>query len=462
MSRPAVLLVVPPVVGGRGWWANRIANKPHLSSLAGFVRDIAEPRTLELDIDASAPLDGLLEALEFALIDDVALVGISCWTSLHYLGALAVAARVRAQRPDLPIVVGGHHATAAPEDFDERACDFLVKGDGEHALRRLCREWPRRPARREVLEGRTFDQSDPSHIDWERYGRSFDKPRKLWIGASRGCAFKCRYCVEPERGAHYSGYEVDTQLDIIERLVVTHAPQVIAFSDPLFGSNRRWLEAFLDGLERRALPLMFWCETRADFMSREILERFKRCRFVVDFGLDSASPTMVARMQKAANPSHYLGRARETLEVANALSLPHGVYIVFNYPGETPETVRETQTYIESLDAGGGPMSGFLSCQTFFILPGTSSYFEMAHDAAAFGTEIRHKTWWKEPGDHYRLATDVVPSAAWRGRESELTAFRHWNQAVNQRWCSRYPAEVTQFRQAFHDAGSGRWFPRAR
>jgi radical SAM superfamily enzyme YgiQ (UPF0313 family) len=450
MARRAVLLAAPPVLGGQGWWANRIANKPHLASLAGYVRDIAEPRTLELDTDVSAPLADLLEALDFALIDDVALVGISCWTSLHYLGALAVAERVRTMRPDLPIVVGGHHATAMPDDFDDRVCDFVVKGDGEHVLRQLCSQWPRRPARRQVLEGGTFDQSDPSHIDWEHYGRSFVRPRKLWIAASRGCAFKCRYCVEPGRGAHYSRYEVDVQLDVIERLVATHEPRVIAFSDPLFGSNRPWLEAFLDGVERRALPLMFWCETRADLMTREILERFKRCRFVVDFGLDTGSETIAARMQKAASPRRYLAHARETLETANAIDLPHGVYIIFNYPGETPETVRETKAYIDSLGADRGSMSGWLSCQTFFILPGTSSYFRMADDAAAFGTEIRHKTWWKEPGDQYELATDVLPSAAWRGREPELAAFRGWNQAVNQRWCSRYTAEVARFRRAFH------------
>ena len=450
MSRPAVLLVAPPVVGGQGWWANRIANKPHLASLGGYVRDIADPRTLELDIDATAPLPDLLEALDFALIDDVALVGISCWTSLHYLGTLEVAARIRARRPDLPIVVGGHHPTATPGDFDDRTCDFLVKGDGEHVLRRLCREWPRRRGRLEVLEGGTFDQSDASHIDWEHYARSVGRPRNIWIGASRGCAFKCRYCVEPERGAHYSGYTPDTQLDIIERLVETNDPRVIAFSDPLFGSNRRWLETFLDGLERRNLPLLFWCETRADIMSREILERFKRCRFVVDFGLDTGSATMAERMQKAAVPRVYLERARETLETANAIALPHGVYIIFNYPGETPATVRETQTYIDSLGAGGGPMSGWLSCQTFFILPGTSSYFRMAEDAIAFGTEIRHSAWWKEPGDHYSLATDVLPSAEWRDRESELRAFQSWNRTVNQRWASRYSAEVARFRHAFH------------
>ena len=449
MAGHAVLLVAPPVIGGQEWWANRIANKPHLASLSGCVRDVAEPRTLELDTDTRISVPGLLEALDFALVDEVALVGISCWTSLHYLGALAVAAHVRRRRPDLPIVVGGHHPTAAPGDFDNRSCDFVVKGDGEHVLRRLCGEWPRRSGRCEIVEGGTFDQSDPSHIDWAQYVRPVVKRRALWVGASRGCAYQCRYCIEPERGAHYSRYAVSAQLDIIDRLVATHDPRVIAFSDPLFGANRRWLEAFLDGVERRALPLMFWCETRVDLMSRELLERFKRCRFMVDFGLDTGSPAMVARMQKAANPHTYLERAYDTLETANAIGLPHGIYIIFNYPGETPETVRETQTFIESLGAAGGPMSGWLSCQTFFILPGTSSYRRMADDAAAFGTEIRHQTWWKEQGNHYRLATDVLPSHAWRGREEELTAFRGWNDAVNQRWSARYPPDVSRFRHEF-------------
>ena len=68
MARHIVLLVAPPVVGGQQWWVNRIANKPHLASLAGYVRDLAEPRTLELDTDTYAPLPGLLEALDFALI----------------------------------------------------------------------------------------------------------------------------------------------------------------------------------------------------------------------------------------------------------------------------------------------------------------------------------------------------------------------------------------------------------
>ena len=94
----------------------------------------------------------------------------------------------------------------------------------------------------------------------------------MWVGLSRGCPFRCRFCVEPQRGAATSRYSVDDALRIVERLARTHAPQVIAFSDALFGANRRWTEAFLDGIERRDLPLMFWAETRADLMTPELLE----------------------------------------------------------------------------------------------------------------------------------------------------------------------------------------------
>jgi radical SAM superfamily enzyme YgiQ (UPF0313 family) len=447
-----LLLVSPPVLHGQRWWANRIANKPHLASLAGHVRDLAAVRTIELDLVAGEPLDGLLAQLERAIAElpDLGLVGISCWTSLHYLGAVAVARRVRELAPDAPIAIGGHHATAAPGDFDAATCDFLVRGDGEEPLRRLCAEWPARQAIMRIVEGGVFDQSDPAGIDWERYGRDGERARALWVGTSRGCAFRCHFCVEPERGASYSRWSVEATLDILERLVATHAPRVIAFSDPIFGANRRWLEGFLDGVERRALPLMFWCETRVDLMTHELLDRFKRCRFMVDFGLDTASETMAGRMEKAANPARYLAQARDAFGYANRIGLHHGIYIVYNFPGETPETVRETQAWLESLGAEPGPMAGWLSCQTFFILPGTPAWSRMAENAARWGTEVRHPDWWRQPGDHYSLATAVLPSAAWRGREDELTAFQPWNQSVNAAWSSRYTREVLEFRTRFY------------
>jgi radical SAM superfamily enzyme YgiQ (UPF0313 family) len=323
----------------------------------------------------------------------------------------------------------------------------VVRGDGEAPLRQLCAERPKRSARMQVLEGGVFDQSDPAHIDWDRYGRPGGA---LWVGLSRGCPFQCRFCVEPQRGVVSSRYSVEDALGIVERLVRARAPQAIAFSDPLFGVSRRWTEAFLDGLERRQLPLMFWAETRADLMTPELLERFKRCRFKLDFGLDAASVTMVERMEKSPDAARYLARSRELLRHANAIGLPHGIYLIFNFPGETPATSRQARAFIDDIAHDAGDTSGLLSAQTFFILPGTNAYSHMRENATAYGTRIRHPRWWAKAGDQYELATDVLPSRAWRGREDQLRGFEGWNQRVNAAWAARYPADVRDFCEAFY------------
>src|SRR3954462_3445161 len=157
-----LLLLSPPVLYAPTWWSSKVASKPHLHSLAGYVRDIAETRIVELDVLMGSPSGDVEEFLEgidpLVPLDDFNLVGISCWTSLHYLGALAVARRIRARRPDLPIVVGGHHATAVPSDFtgDEGLFDVVVRGDGELELRRLIESGLKRMQHTDVLQAAPY------------------------------------------------------------------------------------------------------------------------------------------------------------------------------------------------------------------------------------------------------------------------------------------------------------------
>jgi radical SAM superfamily enzyme YgiQ (UPF0313 family) len=457
-SRPTLLLIAPPVLHGARWWVPRVASKPHLHSLAGFVRDVADVRILELDLQEGSPsggADALLAAMDeplAAALEDVDLAGISCWTSLHYLGAVAVARRIRAIHPDLPIVVGGHHATAMPSDFadGERLFDFVVCGDGEQALRGLCEDLPARPPEARVVRAAPYQLSDPARIDWSTYPWHDAEQRVLWLSLSRGCPFQCTYCAEPQRGTSWNHYPVDDALGLLETLGRTHQPRVVCFADPLFGANRKWTDALLDGIRRLGLDTMFWCETRADLMTFELLDKFRECRFKVDFGLDTGSEAMVRRMAKSPSPGLYLRKAREMIGHANSIGLPHDTYVLFNFPGESPETTRETQDFVESIAGGPGPSSGWVSSQSFFILPGTETYRRMDDYHREYGTEIRHPAWWRETGDHNALATDVLPSRAWRHREHELRDFQGWQEKVNVEHLGRRSDEVSDFLRGFY------------
>jgi radical SAM superfamily enzyme YgiQ (UPF0313 family) len=456
MPRSTLLLIAPPVLYAATWWSARVASKPHLHSLAGFVRDISDVRILELDLQVppSGEVGSLLAAIDEPLataLDAITLVGLSCWTSLHYLGAVAVARKIRALHPELPIVVGGHHATAVPTDFadDEHLFDFVVRGDGEHVLRSLCAN-PRRPPTTEIIQGMPYELIDPACIDWASYPWHDAEKRVLWLALSRGCPFKCAYCAEPQRGTAWNHYAVEDALGILESLVRSHQPRVICFADPLFGANRKWTDALLDGILARGFSNMFWCETRADLVTPDLLDKFRACRFKVDFGLDTGSETMARRMVKSPNPSAYLRKARQTIAHANSIELFHDTYIVFNFPGETPETARETQDFVESIGDANGRSSGWVSSQSFFILPGTETYSRMGEYRRSFGTEIRHPTWWRETGDHNALATDVLPSDAFRFREHELQDFEQWQDTLNARRLQCQSSEVASFMKGFY------------
>lgn len=104
-----------------------------------------EPLGLEY-LGAGLKLDGhVVELLDARLTPDIDaacrrfrphVVGLTGYTSqVNIIRNLA--ARLKATYPALQIVVGGHHATVRPEDFNVPAIDAVVIGEGVFALREI-------------------------------------------------------------------------------------------------------------------------------------------------------------------------------------------------------------------------------------------------------------------------------------------------------------------------------------
>jgi len=66
-------------------------------------------------------------------------VGVTGFTS-HLNIVKEIASRVRQLYPDVLLIVGGHHATVCPEDFNDSAFDLVVIGEGVVALQEILRE----------------------------------------------------------------------------------------------------------------------------------------------------------------------------------------------------------------------------------------------------------------------------------------------------------------------------------
>ena len=104
-----------------------------------------EPLALEY-LGAGLKLDGhMVELLDARLDPDIEgacrrfqpeLVGLTGYTS-HVSIIKDLATRLKAMLPELFVVVGGHHATVQPEDFNEPDIDVVVIGEGVFTLREI-------------------------------------------------------------------------------------------------------------------------------------------------------------------------------------------------------------------------------------------------------------------------------------------------------------------------------------
>lgn len=180
-------------------------------------------------------LQGGLSLVSFEKdLDEANLVGIGS-TSMAWPTAVDVIRQVRARRPDVPIVCGGIHPTL----FDRHVLQsfpvqFVVRGEGERALSRLCR----------ALES-GLDVGDVPNLSWMRPGgRLVRNPidpklrvddlgtlpvpdfgrlpptsyRCLGIESSRGCSFDCSFCSTPYRKT-WRGLNAEVVVDRLEHVL---------------------------------------------------------------------------------------------------------------------------------------------------------------------------------------------------------------------------------------------------
>jgi radical SAM superfamily enzyme YgiQ (UPF0313 family) len=162
--------------------------------------DLRFSRSLEQQMRASRP----------------ALVGIAAMHALETDEVLALAARVRALSPDVPIVVGGHTAAAYPAPFLSRDVAAVVLDDGEQAMPRICEALECKRALSTVpglalSDGQGGDIRTPSeagtfglddvplparqHVAGWRHQYACLAHRPVWlIETARGCPFRCSFC----------------------------------------------------------------------------------------------------------------------------------------------------------------------------------------------------------------------------------------------------------------------------
>jgi hypothetical protein len=388
----------------------RAPSSTHLQLLFSHLNAFGvETRIVDPVVDMGTPGVGQRDAFCDALGDrlrqeDFSVAGVSCWLSAQLLGARWVGDVLREARPDTVIVVGGTHATVASVDFlgPNTPFDLVVTGQAETTLLDIARN-PRRPSAATVVRGK--------HVPLDEIRFDWSYPYRLAsLYTSRGCPFKCAFCVEPADGHDAKG--VEHAVEEYQRAADASEDGFVHLQDACFGVVPAWRKSFLRAicdLPRTVRPDL---ETRADLLDDEDIELLGTARARVLFGVESGSPQMLRWMGKTRDPDRYLARTREVLAACDRHGVEYMLSVLYNHPGETRATLRESIDFFWRL-LWDGPSQNLssLNVHRFAWYPGTR--LEPALDTlrAQHGTIVHHPGWWRTfADDHQHEAEHVTAS----------------------------------------------------
>jgi anaerobic magnesium-protoporphyrin IX monomethyl ester cyclase len=233
-----------------------------------------------------------------------------------------------------------------------------------------------------------------------------------FIVTSRGCPAGCTYCIKHvSYGPTMRLRSPGKLLDEIEKLVGLGVRNIHMYAD-LFTVNRAQVMAICAGLVERRIKIKWTCNSRVDFVDREMLRAMAAsgCHYIA-WGLESASKEILTHARKGVDPE----RARLSLAWAREAGIQNWGYFIIGLPGETVETIKDTIAFSKALP---------LDIALFHIAapyPGTPFFFEVMRNNW-FRAGVR----WEEVDMDESTVLDYPGLSAEQLEYWQKRAFREW------------------------------------
>src|SRR6185437_11869215 len=156
---------------------------------------------LEFDIN-QRPVD-VLEAI-LARQPRIVGIGVYIWNAQQSLQLVADLKRVR---PDIIVILGGPEVSHEVEQQEiTRLADYVITGEADHAFAELCEKLlaGRRPLTRVIpaalpefapKAGASLTELKPLVLPYDLYDERDIAHRVIYVEASRGCPFRCEFCL---------------------------------------------------------------------------------------------------------------------------------------------------------------------------------------------------------------------------------------------------------------------------
>jgi len=357
-----VLLINPPwrLEAGNAWTSVASCYPSLGLALIAAYLERCRARVQIIDMQAESGGPALLERQE-----PPDFVGITA-TTVIAAEAYQVSRLIRSLWTDVKIVLGGVHASIAPQEVLNRsAADFVIRGEGERSMAALVAGAPLEQIKglAAIRQGVYWEHPE---LDWiedlnempmpsyhllrmRKYhpplGGALRQP-SMSIISTRGCPGRCTFCNSAlSRRLRFRSAE--NVVREVRYLVENHAIREIGFYDDTFMANRQRVQQICALLLAEGIDVTWTCMSRINFADPVTLKMMAKagCHMIC-YGVESADEEILKNIRKGIRLADVRGVVRMTQRAGITTRLS----FMLGNPGETLETMQKTLRFALDVD----------------------------------------------------------------------------------------------------------------
>ncbi len=293
--------------------------------------------------------------------------------------------------PRIHVILGGPQITYMPSEALRHMpeVDFLCRGDGEEVMLGLAqalmegKDIATVPGLCFLRDGRVIETGPvPGVMDLDTYASPYlldlidlKYKQRVVMLTSRGCCYPCAFCYTTRAsGGRVRFHSVERVIEEM-RYLRSKGARDFWFADPNFSHSRRRLVTLLNKIIEHVPDISFWCQTRYDSVSPEILALLKQAGAgTVAYGLESANPRVLEKIKKRMD----LERLSQVIRWAQEAGIDVELFTMFGLPGETFDQALDTLDYVKR---NGITVKGNSISQQVHLFFGTP----MSEDPSSYG-----------------------------------------------------------------------------
>ena len=164
------------------------------------------------------------------------------------------------------------------------------------------------------------------------------------ISVARGCPSSCMYCLTPHiTGKKVRFRSVENVFREIEECYYTYGIKSFFFKADTFTINQKWAIELCDKIIQSSLQIEFTCNSRADTVSAELLQKIKEAGcFMFAIGFESGSDKTLKFLKKGTSVQKNLDAAK----LVKQAGLPLFGFFMMGMPWEDREALELTVKHI--------------------------------------------------------------------------------------------------------------------